>query len=740
MKAHAPKQQKPQTETSPRSSLIARRASGSRAAPGSSHLDAEGRDVKPVASPANGFAHDFSRIPLRSAATLRLQTKLTVNAPGDAYEQEADRVSEKVMRMSEPRLQRACACGATCGGCRKERPGEEHKRLQTKRVGPTDSGQTAAPPVVHEVLASPGQLIDASTRAFMEPRFGHDLGHVRVHTDERAAESARAVNALAYTVGSDIVFDRGQYAPGTQTGRRLLAHELSHVEQQSGAAAASLQRACRGDAPGGNGILSDKEDDYKKAVKAGTYCRDTGITGVFHSGTCYREVPPKGGFPAGDQVCFDGKTGRCAEDSPDIVSAVEGTNADGSCNLSFLRSAGHFAEDLFPSEPEVMGLGFGLLAGSALGYAGSDMRLAGAGMGSLVGAAAGLTLGAWSRPVGGWLRRRGHVPFVGASFGLANPFPNLVGDATWQARLYVGTAKRDRAILRIMYPELRLGVTLVGEARSGEPGGSAVGPSALTSLVAGVRIDPGPPGGYYVSFFGGPAVAVGSADVGVGTEAGFAFGHRWRWFGVSAHATYLRDPTREPGNDKQLAIGFGVELGPEKPQEPEKKPTASPDAGVLSQEVAGNIRAALEQRVSPEALLPSHLRIRLRQARKAAEMAGPEEEAALIKKREAAESDAAEFDAHDIAFDLAVKMEQARRGGREYVKLNLWQYGFPAVSGDPVGDFVVGEIERIALIIRKHLPDQAAGVNTILVVFRWEQAAVQQQIKLPGWKPPQLRL
>src|SRR5205085_3153068 len=71
-----------------------------------------------------------------------------------------------------------------------------------------------------------------TTRTFMEPRFGHDFSRVRVHADGRAAESARSVNALAYTVGEDLVFGAGQYAPGTSAGKRLLAHELSHVVQQ----------------------------------------------------------------------------------------------------------------------------------------------------------------------------------------------------------------------------------------------------------------------------------------------------------------------------------------------------------------------------------------------------------------------------------------------------------------------------------------------------------------------------
>ncbi len=85
---------------------------------------------------------------------------------------------------------------------------------------------------VHEALRSPGRGLDPSTRAFMESRFGHDFGRVRVHTDAKAAESAQAVNALAYTLGRDVVFGEGAYAPGTARGRRLLAHELAHVVQQ----------------------------------------------------------------------------------------------------------------------------------------------------------------------------------------------------------------------------------------------------------------------------------------------------------------------------------------------------------------------------------------------------------------------------------------------------------------------------------------------------------------------------
>jgi Domain of unknown function (DUF4157) len=92
----------------------------------------------------------------------------------------------------------------------------------------------AIPSIVHDVLRSPGRPLDAETRAFFEPRFGHEFSQVRLHADARAAESARAVQAHAYTVGRDVVFGAAQYAPGTGAGNRLLAHELTHVVQQSG--------------------------------------------------------------------------------------------------------------------------------------------------------------------------------------------------------------------------------------------------------------------------------------------------------------------------------------------------------------------------------------------------------------------------------------------------------------------------------------------------------------------------
>ncbi len=136
-------------------------------------------------------------------------------------------------------LQRKCACGGApgltgeCDDCRK-------KRLTSQHRSDNQAEPSTVPPIVQEVLRSPGQPLDAATRAFMEPRFGHDFSQVRVHTDARAAESARSVSARAYTVGHDVVFAEGQFDPSAEQGHKLLAHELTHTIQQSAYASAAL--------------------------------------------------------------------------------------------------------------------------------------------------------------------------------------------------------------------------------------------------------------------------------------------------------------------------------------------------------------------------------------------------------------------------------------------------------------------------------------------------------------------
>jgi len=164
-----------------------------------------------------------------------IQTKLSVSKPGDQYEQEADRVAEQVTRMPDTTvmLQRKCGCGVATTSPACEECGSQLPQLQ-RRAMSQDESQPLIPSIVHDVLRSPGQPLDQSTRAFFEVRFGHDLSQVRIHNDSPAAESAQAVNALAYTLGKNIVFGTGRYMPSSREGRKLIAHELTHVVQQSG--------------------------------------------------------------------------------------------------------------------------------------------------------------------------------------------------------------------------------------------------------------------------------------------------------------------------------------------------------------------------------------------------------------------------------------------------------------------------------------------------------------------------
>jgi phage FluMu protein Com len=174
-----------------------------------------------------------------------IQAKLRIGQPGDVYEQEADRVAEQVMSMPEPCAKERKNCiGQTTSiqrKCPKCKEDEEIKRkpeenpFQAQRN--TGSTNEATPELEANInnLSGRGQPLPDSIRAFFEPRFGYDFSQVRVHSGAAAEQSARDVNARAYTVGQNVVFGANQFAPGSTEGRRLLAHELTHVIQQGGA-------------------------------------------------------------------------------------------------------------------------------------------------------------------------------------------------------------------------------------------------------------------------------------------------------------------------------------------------------------------------------------------------------------------------------------------------------------------------------------------------------------------------
>lgn len=158
------------------------------------------------------------------------QSNLKMSQPGDTYEQEADRVADQVMRSSQSPVQRWQEGVGS---------GSEHAATAETSVASPTRGN--------------GQPLSTSARSYFEPRFGHDFSQVRVHSDAQAAEAAQHLRARAFTVGSHVAFGAGQYAPSSTDGRRLLAHELTHVVQQAGNAQLGpvIQRAPRADTHAG---------------------------------------------------------------------------------------------------------------------------------------------------------------------------------------------------------------------------------------------------------------------------------------------------------------------------------------------------------------------------------------------------------------------------------------------------------------------------------------------------------
>ncbi|MGH9969842.1 MAG: DUF4157 domain-containing protein [Pyrinomonadaceae bacterium] len=183
-----------------------------------------------------------------------IQPKLTISHPDDPYEREADRVADQVMRMPDPKLGLAVQRSPrniqrVCQNCQHElqyqfevnRDERGRDIAQAKRKPVSGDDATNLESYLGTTRGG-GELLSRSTRDFFEPRFGHDFSKVHVFTDGRAAASAAAVNAEAFTLGNNIVFGAGHYAPQSTIGRRLLAHELSHVVQQSGSGQLVVRR------------------------------------------------------------------------------------------------------------------------------------------------------------------------------------------------------------------------------------------------------------------------------------------------------------------------------------------------------------------------------------------------------------------------------------------------------------------------------------------------------------------
>jgi len=173
------------------------------------------------------LSHSFGQIPILAAGAT-VQAKLTIGEPDDPYEQAADRMAEHVMNSP-----------ATPPGIQRQETLEEDV-LQAKGE---PSHATQAPPDLEQQLSArqgSGSPLPETVRSQMEPKFGFDFSQVRVHTDGTAVQMSRAIGAQAFTHGTNIYFNAGHYSPASHAGQKLLAHELTHVVQQSGGK--SIQR------------------------------------------------------------------------------------------------------------------------------------------------------------------------------------------------------------------------------------------------------------------------------------------------------------------------------------------------------------------------------------------------------------------------------------------------------------------------------------------------------------------
>jgi hypothetical protein len=203
------------------------------------------------------FGYDFSRVRVQAdSQTAKIQRtrasagRLSIGAPGGRCEQEAEQVAERVLRMPEPAAgvrqgtQQAVPSQIGLHG------GGDGKRVQRDMGMVQAQEQPGHTPQLTRgfenrmgALQGGGQPLAEPIRASMEARFGHDFSRVHIHTDQTASGLAASINARAFTLGRDVVFGAGQYAPGSEAGQRLLAHELTHVVQQR-AGTPYVARAC----------------------------------------------------------------------------------------------------------------------------------------------------------------------------------------------------------------------------------------------------------------------------------------------------------------------------------------------------------------------------------------------------------------------------------------------------------------------------------------------------------------
>ena len=181
-----------------------------------------------------GFATILANIPVHPPAAGSIKTKLAISKPGDKYEQEADRITEQVMGMPAPQLQRTPVQHHDAGRDKHLQRNPIARAITPLIQTPGSEGATASDAVTNQIAATSGggSPLPESSRSFMESRFGMDFSQVRIHTGDYAARLSRDLSAKAFTVGRDIYFNTGNFSPESSEGKYLLAHELTHTAQQ----------------------------------------------------------------------------------------------------------------------------------------------------------------------------------------------------------------------------------------------------------------------------------------------------------------------------------------------------------------------------------------------------------------------------------------------------------------------------------------------------------------------------
>ena len=485
----------------------------------------------------------------KSPDSISIQAKPTADKTSDSYEQEADSVAEQVVHAQEPKLEPSCACGGTCPQCQ-----NHQKPLQMKRVEHSSGIEAYAPPIVQEVLQSSGKPLDVNTRNFMESRFGYDFGAVRIHDDPKAAKTAEEVSARAYTVGHHITMNNSQYSPQTREGRKLLAHELTHVVQQAGSPK-SVQRQAEGAAKpsknfpfsvkmsGCNGSAQSdfKEDKVRDAARrAFETARDGNADGPCIKNESLRE-DILSRYDGLEIVCKEDKPlDKCAEatgtfsDTLDIYRTVFDSSYCPGLEVSIFHEVVHFTQSKFSPH--------GNLSWDCQDscYPDSDKHKPKRGNAS------------------GCKFETGRLPLFGVSLGKAYPGRALPtkGPAATYLRFYAGYDKR-RYIASFIDLSYGVAVSFIGESETGEP--REVSPSTTAFLAtAALRFDPDKMGGLYGSVSGGLGISKIRSEAEFTQEAVISGGIRWKMFDLSVNAGL----TFEPVHDKSFTLAATLTIGP----------------------------------------------------------------------------------------------------------------------------------------------------------------------------------